>query len=63
MFEDPIIFDSYLKNPHTLATHKIHSAVIASGSKYFIEVFMAYPKELRDKPEFAVPVLNLPIPI
>jgi hypothetical protein len=48
LYDDPVLFDAQLLNPHTKATHKCHKAVVASGSKYMIRMFEGIP-EFKEK--------------
>ena len=39
MFNNPRLTDMSLNNPDTHASVRVHKAILASGSKYFLQVF------------------------
>lgn len=39
LFSNPRLTDMSLNNPDTHASVRVHKAVLASGSKYFLQVF------------------------
>ena len=51
MFQNPLLTDMDLCNPHTHGKKRVHQAILAFGSKYFLEVFHSYQTALSTNPD------------
>ena len=59
-FNNSLLSDVSLINPSTGALMKIHRAIVASGSRYFLRVFS---RASRADPEFVPLCVEVPLPM
>ena len=64
MFNIPDLTDMALKNPDTGSSVKVHKAILASGSRWFLKCFRESPKaeELKEA-DFVLHNVEVPRPI
>jgi hypothetical protein len=58
-----VLTDCELINPHTHSAVKVHKAILASGSQWFLRVFCRTKKELQHKVEVPRPIAEIGAPI
>ena len=64
MFNIPELTDMALKNPDTGSSVKVHKAILASGSRWYLKCFLDKPKaeELKEA-DFVLKAVEVPRPI
>ena len=64
LFNIPALTDMSLKNPDTGSSVRVHKAILASGSRWFLKTFLDKPKaeELKEA-DFVLHAVEVPRPI